>query len=540
MKKLKLLPSLLSIIILLGIFAPLHTLALEDPQINANVAMIINSETGEAFYSKNADWKIYPASTTKIMTVLLAIEAVEREELSLYEEVTASSNMAYDLVDDGSTAGIMVGETMTLEDLLYCAMVSSANEACNIIAERISGSIPDFIALMNARAKELGCTATSFTNTHGLPDANHYTTASDFALIVRAAVNSDLFMQICNTSKKTIPATNKSEARELVSTNALISQDSIYGSSYIYNYALGIKTGHTTDAGYCLASAAKKNDIELIALVFGGQAYTSSDGSYVIDSFADTITLYDWVFGNYSYQDIAKPSQTIKNVDVALGSNAAFVGLRPESSIYALLPSDYNPNEFNRDITVYSERDGETLTAPISTGEVLGEMTISKNGITYGSVKLVAAHAVELSYTQYMKQTVLNTLKNPLVIVVIVLIVLLIIIYIFLVVRYRSRRKKFLRSEAYKQALKQRTQPQQAAPAQKTVQPAASPKPAAPAVKPPDRIDAEYFADTAPDEPGPVNPAPLMPPAEKSATPPNDIVDSDSERDYFEEFFRKK
>jgi len=538
MKKLKLLPSLLSIILFLSLLAPMQALALEDPQVNSNVAMIINSETGEVFYSKNADWKIYPASTTKIMTALLAIEAVERGELSLYDEVTAGASMTYDLVEDGSTAGIMVGETMTLENLLYCAMVSSANEACNIIAERVSGSIPEFIALMNVRAKELGCTSTSFTNTHGLPDETHYTTASDFALIVRAAANSDLFMQICNTPSKTIPATNKSEARELVNTNALISKDSTYGSNYIYDYALGIKTGHTTDAGYCLASAAKKNDISLIALVFGGQAYTADDGSVIIDSFADSIKLYEWVFENYSYQDIINPSQTVKNVDVALGSNASFIGLRPESSIFALLPSDYNPNEFYRDITIYSERDGETLTAPISTGEVLGEMTISKDGITYGTVKLVAATSVELSYSQYMKQTILNTLKNPLVIVVIVAIVLLVLVYIFLVVRYRSQRRKHLRSQAYRYAAQQTQQPASPAPAKKPAEAIPAQKPTAPSVKIPARIDAEYFEDTDPDKPGPV--PPVNQPPSQDTPAENDIFDSDKERDYFEEFFRKK
>jgi D-alanyl-D-alanine carboxypeptidase (penicillin-binding protein 5/6) len=119
------------------------------------------------------------------MTVLLAIEAIESEKVSLYDEVTASSDISYDLIPDGSSANITAGETMTLENLLYCAMVSSANEACNVIAEYIGGSIAAFIDMMNAKAEELGCTGTHFNNTHGLPDEDHYTTAWDFALITR-------------------------------------------------------------------------------------------------------------------------------------------------------------------------------------------------------------------------------------------------------------------------------------------------------------------------------------------------------------------
>ncbi len=138
-------------------------------------------------------------------------------------------------------------------------MVASANDACNVIAQYVSGSISDFVARMNARAAELGCTGTNFTNTHGLPDANHYTTAWDFSRIVREAAKHELFMTIASTINYTVPDTNVSSERVLESTNSLVNPTNpLYPGDWGYEYAKGIKTGHTNDAGYCLASSAEK------------------------------------------------------------------------------------------------------------------------------------------------------------------------------------------------------------------------------------------------------------------------------------------
>lgn len=524
MKKLKIVPLFLLFCLLLCNVAPMQALALDEPAINSNVAMVINSDTGEVFYSKNADWKVYPASTTKIMTVFLAIEAIEREEVSLYDEVTAGSSMTYDLIDDGSSAGIVVGETMTLENLLYCAMVSSANEACNVIAQYISGSVSDFVALMNSRARELGCVNTSFTNTHGLPDENHYTTAEDFKLIARAATSSELFMRICNTASVTIPATNMSEARDLVNSNALITESSVYGSTYYYENAIGIKTGYTSAAGYCLVSTAIKNDISLLALVFGGQMTDTGNDTKVIDSFNDTVTLYEWVFENYSYQEVLKNTDIVKTVDVVLGSNSESVGLHSTTSITALLPNDYDPSEFTRTITIFSEQEGEELRAPISAGDVLGEMTVSRGGINYGTVKLVAAQSVDLSYFQYMRQTISDTLSSPVVIAIIVIILLLIIAYIIIVVRYRIRRRRHLKALTDRRGGNRQSVPRDDTFAPKNETPATgtvSGARKAPSV--------EYFSDDGDDEddedPGP-------------ATSGGKAMDEKTQRDYFEEFFK--
>lgn len=252
--------------------------------------ILIDAGTGAVLYEKDADARLYPASLTKIMTVLLAVAAVERGDIALSDSVTAAESMKYDLDPEGSTANIKVGETMPLEELLYCALLPSANESCNVIAEYVAGNIAAFIQRMNDRASELGCTQTSFTNAHGLEDEEHFTTARDMSLIASEAARHDLFMSLCGTATHTVPATNLSTERCLRNTNALINPTSYYGSDWVYDGSTGMKTGHLKAAGYCLASAAERNGVKLICLTFGAE--TSSD------CFADSTELLDWGFEN--------------------------------------------------------------------------------------------------------------------------------------------------------------------------------------------------------------------------------------------------
>ena len=181
MKKIRFPVIMLLICLLVSTMGP-TAFALEDPMIEGSYAVLLETNTDTVLYEKSAYERAYPASLTKMMTVLLAVEAIENQTVlpsgvtaALTNEVTASANYNYDQIVDGSTAGIFEGETMLLEDLLYCAMLSSANEACNILAEHIGGDIPSFINMMNERAAALGCSGTHFANTHGLPNPDHYT-----------------------------------------------------------------------------------------------------------------------------------------------------------------------------------------------------------------------------------------------------------------------------------------------------------------------------------------------------------------------------
>ena len=446
MKKIRRIVGIWLVIFVAGLCAP-SVQALDDPVVDsyACVLMAIDDDAETVLYSKNAQDLVYPASLTKIMTVLLAVEAVEAGTVGLSDPVTAQLGFDFDMIADGSSANLALGEIMTLEDLLYCAMVASANDACNVIAQYIGGSVENFVAMMNQRAAELGCVNTHFANTHGLPDSNHYTTAWDFALISREAVSHDLFMQVSNTVDYVVPATNVSGERTLSNSNSLINGNNpIYPGNYLYEYAEGVKTGHTNDAGYCLVSTARKDDVRLLSVVMNAQAYQIDDTSWYYGHFADTITLFDWAFDNFSYQEVVKSTEIVADVPVSMGADTDTVAARPSTSITALLPNDVDLSTFVRTITIYSQQaGGEPLEAPVSAGQPLGEISVSRDGVTLGTSTLVASSAVELSRVQYMKTQLRETLSKPAVILTFWALVLLFGLYIALVVRYRARRRAY-------------------------------------------------------------------------------------------------
>ena len=536
MKKLKFLPIILIFCLAAALFA-VPAQALDAPEISSRAAVLLDRKTGEVLWSKNERDLAYPASTTKIMTVLLAVEAVETGTAALSDQVTASENITFDLFDDGSSAGIRPGETMSLEDLLYCAMLASANEACNVIAEAVGGSISGFVAMMNKCATDLGCTGTHFSNTHGLPDDNHYTTARDMSLIALEASRHPLFMEICGTAERDIPATNYSNARSLHSSNALINSTGTYGAGYLYERANGMKTGFTSAAGYCLVSTADDEDsgIELLAVVLGGSA---ADGKYT--NFTDSITLLNWAFDNFSYQDVLHPEVNIASVDVHLGRDSDYVNLRPAGTVTLLLPNDYDSSEFDYDLQVYSIQQGKTVTAPVTAGEVLGEVSVLRDGQNVGTVKLVASSSVDLSRSQYIRSHILETIQTRTFRLIFWGMVLVLVLYLAWVVVYRVNRVKYKRAARAAQGGSHLRNTKPAA--YQTV-----PEP-----------DIEFFSqastpaqsdpfaapEVSPAQP-PENTIPLssIDRAAAQDTPPESetsLFHSASERDYFEEFFRQK
>ena len=225
MKKIKFIPLMLLICLLLSAAAP-SAAALEEPSLVAKQVVLVDLDTGRLLYSKNAEAQVSPASLTKIMTGLLAVEAVERGEHTWEEMVTAGADCRQGMDESSSTAGIMPGETLSYKDLVYCAMLPSANEACNILGTCISGSISAFVDLMNQRAAELGCVNTHFKNPNGLTADGHYSTAYDMYLMTKEAISHPDFMEICNTISYTVPATNMSGERKLANSNALMLPES--------------------------------------------------------------------------------------------------------------------------------------------------------------------------------------------------------------------------------------------------------------------------------------------------------------------------
>ena len=441
MKKNKIIPLLISICLLFSLFAPAASALDEPPLHSAKAVVLADMDSGRLLYEMNKDEQRAPASLTKIMTVMLAVEALERGEVSLDEMVTAQADCLAGLNTDSSTSGIQPGEIISYQDLLYCAMVHSANEACNILAHRVSGSVPAFVELMNRRAAELGCTSTHFADPNGLSNENHYTTAYEMYLITREALEHPLFAEICNTRGYDMAATNLSQARSFANSNALITADSEYGSSYVYPAAAGVKTGFTQLAGYCLVSTAEKDGVRLLAVVMGCDGWLNA-GIDEYENFSDTIRLYNWAFSNFSYRQAVSALSTVTRVEVENAIETdAYASLRPQYDVTLLLPKDLSLDTVELSPTIYTEK----LVAPIEAGTVLGRAERLIDGRSYGSVDLINALKVELSRKEFVNRRVHETFSSPWIIVLIVVLAILAIAYLTLVLRYRAQRRKYLR-----------------------------------------------------------------------------------------------
>ena len=390
----------------------------EPPELNCQAALLVDYNTGNVVYAKNEHQEMYPASLTKIMTALLVLEAVDQGQLSLGDELTASrSAMTTGLDEEGSTAEIQIGEIMTVEEYLTCMLVVSANEACNVLAEAVSGSVDAFVDAMNEKAAALGCENTHFVNATGLHDSQHYTTAWDLYRITAEAMTHDDFMRICDTARATIPATNLSEERNLYTTNYLI--DTWRSLGYIYGNAHGIKTGSTDEAGHCLVSSATEGSLSFISVVLGGPRVTLEDGEIRTYSFFDTRALFMWAFDNFSYQTVLESTELIKEISVAL-SRVDHVSVHPASDVEVLLPNGTDPAALERHLEYESPVD-----APVEEGQTLGTLSLSLDGEVVATVDLLASHDVEASGLLVFGRNVQNFFSMTAVRVILVILVVL-------------------------------------------------------------------------------------------------------------------
>lgn len=363
----------------------------DAPEPKCKAALLMDAQSGEVLYDFHGDEHNYPASITKVMTALLVLEAVERGELGLEDKVVASDTFGYDLEVYGSTQNIQTGEELPVLELLYCALVSSANESCNILAEAVAGDVPTFVERMNERAAELGMENTHFANAHGLHNANHYTSARDIALMVREALKNDTFATIVSSRSHEVPPTNLSDRRRLSSTNALINP--IYEGRYVYPRAIGVKTGSTNAAGQCLASAAVSGGEPLICVVLGAENVTDDQGVLTRNAFAESKRILQWGFENFSRQTLIDTKTPVKEIPVELSADTTAVALKPQQTLEAFLPGDLKPEDFQRDIKLYAE----SVEAPVEAGQELGELTVRNGDTVYGTVKLVAAASAQRS-----------------------------------------------------------------------------------------------------------------------------------------------
>ena len=334
----------------------------------AKGAFLYEMTTGTVIYAKNPDAKLYPASLTKVMTALVALEHANLEEV-----VTVSVAAVSDMDPEATLAYLVPGEEMSIENLLYCLMVESANDAGAVIAEHVAGSHEAFAQMMNEKAIELGCTGTHFTNAHGLHDDEHYTTPRDMAKILMAALEYSAFQEIYSTSRYVVPATNLRGERILNSTNYLIAPEII--DFYYDTRFIGGKTGYTSAAGRCLISTAEQSDsnLKLLCVILGAEEVRDEEDYHRIlryGHFEETLNVVDHGFDDFTTAELYYRGQVVGQFDVAGGENSV-VG-EPADARKVVVRKDFKES----DITFRPEVLNGGLTAPIAVGDKIGILRV--------------------------------------------------------------------------------------------------------------------------------------------------------------------
>ena len=424
MKKYKWICGILAAILLLA--GVPGALAIESaPEVQANNVMLVSVDTGAVIYEKNVDERIYPASTTKLMTMAVAIEMID----DLNETLTFDKDASYaDLVIGSSNMGLKDGEVITLQDLLYGIAIASANEGTNALAIHLCGSIEAFVAKMNAQAEAWGMTGTHFANTHGLTDENHYTTVRDMAILAQKVFSDERLLPYLSVGSYRLPATNMNEERTLISTNQLLRVN----SGNYYKYAVAGKTGSTTAAGYNLISLARYKNMEYLCLMM--------NADYELETnpvFADSIEMFRWAYSNFGIQTLLTETTSVCEIEVALCAKSDYVMLVPEAAIEAVVADDEDIESFERVIETE-----EIAYAPIEVGDVLGKVTLVKDGVEYGTVNLVASTALERSTILYYLHLVRNFFSNTIVQIVTVVVIVAIILYIIFMIWQNNKRRR--------------------------------------------------------------------------------------------------
>lgn len=395
---------------------PVSAFADSDPwqpfgAADLNAAILVDDDTGEILFEQNAREKCYPASTTKMLTALMVIEAVEQGKIHLDDVVVCQRKLVDSVLWDASHVSprVKADEEFTVEQLLHCVLIESDCAVCNILADYVDGSVDAFVKRMNARAAELGCVDTNFVNTHGYPDPNHWTTAYSLYLIASEAMKHPDFARIVSTREYTIPKTKLTRARKLVNTNWLLGSpsdtDVKYDADYYYEYCVGIKTGYSSAAGSCLASCSKKDGRTLICIVLGAQGLKLKDGTTRRRSFSESIRLFDWGFSNYSDHTFLTTSDEVGSVAVVGGGKHTDVALRPAGDLSAMLPNGMTYRDMDYDVEYYADSVG----VPVEKGTELGMIRFIRDDRVIGETPLVAAEYIPVPTKVDLLMLRLNT-----------------------------------------------------------------------------------------------------------------------------------
>lgn len=380
--------------------------------------------TGTVIYEQNASQRIYPASTTKIMTFIVVAENVHDLDGTMVE---VTDEALENLDPESSVMGLTyhIGESFSVRDLLYGLMLPSGNDAALVLAEYVGKSQSGFVDMMNRKAAQLSCKDTHFTSPHGLHDSQHYTTAHDMATITKYAMRIDGFMEICNT----VSYLPNGFDEEIRTTNYLLDSTR---SDYYYPATKGIKTGYTDQAGKCLISTAEKDGYRYLCIAMGADYSYAEDVNYAM---LDTIDYYDWAFDNLSRVTVYDSSDVLRSISVEYVWGNKKLDLVPESAVTAFMPKDYD----KANVTIETKYKSDLATAPVSKGDTYGTLLVKYNGELIGTTNIVAAETIERDETNYAVHQVTDTIEDHLVLFIILLLAL--IVGLIFLIRYLKRKK---------------------------------------------------------------------------------------------------
>ena len=424
------------ILVITAAVSPLNASAYEITgfSLNAKECMLASLDTGEILYGNHIDEKVYPASITKIMTVTLILES----ELYNPEARISMSKEILDLVlgTGSAVSNLKAGEEFSQLDLIYLILMASYGDCTYLAAQHFGGSIEGFVDMMNAKAEELGLTGTHYSNPVGLHDEQNYTTVRDIRTLTVYALKNETFKTVCETARYTMPATNLSPARTLSTTNFL--QDTT--TNYYYQYAKGVKTGYTDEAGRCLVSTASYNGYNYICIVMG--CTPNADRRY---EFIDSANLYRWAFNNFSFKEIGRNEDPICEMPVKLSLDTDFVPLYIEKSLLSVLPNDADDST----VVIEPHLKSESVDAPVKKGDVLGTADIIYAEQVIGTVNLVAGNSVKASKMLVAARAIKNIFTSVYMKLILILAVIAVVIFILLCIwlnlgRLKKRRVKYI------------------------------------------------------------------------------------------------
>lgn len=401
------------------------------PEIIGDAAVIIDASTGQILYEKNMDKQEYPASTTKVMTAMLALENLDLSKTVTIDAITPFT--------EGSRIYLLEGERLTVEQLLNALLTESANDAAVALGILIAGSIPEFADMMNKKAIELGAKNTNFVNPNGLHNDAHITTAYDLALIAREAMKNEKFRELIMTYRYIIPATNKQDTRYLYNTNRLIYDEKtkVNVNGVIrpakYDGVTGIKTGYTSKAGGCLIAGAKRGDTELIAVVLK----SSAEGR-----FADAIALLDYGFENFKSAKAIGAGTDLGEIKVNRGS-VKRVGVAVANDIFATIPFEASEEVVNTKVVL-----DDNVRAPVLLGQKVGTVEVYEGDKLVGEVDAITTSQVEEGGILSLIGLDNSTAEVVIKLVIAIFGLLLFLIFIYILLKRRQIKRKRMRAQA--------------------------------------------------------------------------------------------